>query len=104
VRPTHRGNLPPAALERILTTHFGAATVDGVDRTASWGAIVSLRARAEGKELLVDVTMNSKVTEDVARETIARYNRFLEETTGYTSKERANRLKKSAAPTPDAGA
>ncbi len=40
--------------------------------------------------------MNPKVTEEVARETIARYNRFLEETTGYSSKERAKRLRKSA--------
>jgi hypothetical protein len=103
VRPSHRANLVPAALERILGTHFENVAADGVQRTASWGAIVRLSARAEGRELLVDVTMNPKVSEEVARETIARYNRFLEETSGYSSKERAKRLKK-VAPTPDAGA
>jgi hypothetical protein len=47
--------------------------------------------------------MNPKVPEEVARETIARYNRFLEETCGYSSKERAKRLKKASAAA-DAGA
>jgi hypothetical protein len=49
----------------------------------------------------VDVTMNPKVPVEVAAETVSRYNRFLEETCGYTTKERAKRLKKSAtSPTP----
>jgi hypothetical protein len=96
VRTDHRANLTPDALERILRTHFETVEVVGTERTASWGAISRLIARAEGRELLVDVTMNPKVTEEVARETIARYNRFLEETTGYSSKERAKRLRKSA--------
>ena len=34
--------------------------------------------------------------EAVARESIARYNRFLEEASGYTAKERARRLRKTA--------
>ncbi len=41
--------------------------------------------------------MDPKVPEEVARETIARYNRFLEDVTGYTSKERARRLRKESA-------
>jgi hypothetical protein len=101
VRPTHRPNLTPEALERILRTHFETVASEGPARTASWGAISRLSARADGRELLVDVTMNPQVSEEVARETIARYNRFLEETCGYTAKERAKRLKKSATtPTP----
>jgi len=42
------------------------------------------------------VRTNPRVDEAVARESIARYNRFLEEVTGYSSKERARRLRKSA--------
>jgi hypothetical protein len=102
VRASHRANLAPEALERILRTHFDAVAGTGPERTASWGAIVRLSARAEGRELLVDVTMNPKVSVEVASETVARYNRFLEETCGYTTKERAKRLKK-AVTSPDAG-
>lgn len=101
VRPSHRPNLAPEALERILRTHFESVAGSGPERTASWGAITRLSARAEGRELLVDVTMNPKVPVEVAAETVSRYNRFLEETCGYTTKERAKRLKKSAtSPTP----
>jgi len=101
VRPSHRPNLAPEALERILKNHFESVGGAGPERTASWGAISRLSARADGRELLVDVTMNPKVSEDVARETIARYNRFLEETSGYSTKERAKRLKKlTTTPTP----
>ena len=96
VRTRNRGNLAPEALEKLLRTHFESVTVDGVSVSASWGALERLTARAEGRELSVDVRMNPKVPDEVARETIARYNRFLEETTGFTSKERAKRLRKSA--------
>jgi hypothetical protein len=96
VRPSHRANLAPEALERILRTHFEAVEGTGPERTARWGAISRLSAQADGRDLRVDVTMNPKVPEDVARETIARYNRFLEEASGYSAKERAKRLRKSA--------
>jgi len=96
VRASHRGNLAPAALERILAVHFEGVGGSGEERTASWGALSRVVVRAEGKELAIEVTMNPKVPEEVARETIARYNRFLEETTGFSSKERAKRLRKSA--------
>jgi hypothetical protein len=102
VRPSHRPNLAPAALEGLLRTHFGSAEGTGEERSTSYGAISHLTVRAEGRELRVEVTMNPQVPEDVARETIARYNRFLEQTCGYTAKERAKRLKKSSA-TPESG-
>lgn len=96
VRTSHRANLQPAALERILGVHFEGVGGTGEERTATWGAISHLSVRGEGRELRVDVTMNPKVPDEVARETIARYNRFLEEVTGYTAKERAKRLRKVA--------
>lgn len=102
MRPSHRPNLAPEALGRILAAHFEEVGGTGAERTARWGAIVRLSAWADGKDLLVDVTMNPKVPEEVARETIARYNHFLEEACGYSSKERAKRLKKSSAAPPGA--
>jgi hypothetical protein len=96
VRPSHRKNLEPNALAAIAREHFDGVATEGVSVTASWGAIGRLSARAEQRELAVELTMNPKVTETVAAETIARYNRFLEAATGFSSKERARRLRKSA--------
>ncbi len=96
VRASHRGNLAPGQLAELLRGHFGAAesTPDGAATT--YGAIARLTARANGRELRVDLSMNPKVPEEVARDTIARYNAFLEAATGYSSKERAKRLRKAA--------
>jgi hypothetical protein len=96
VRASHRTNLKPEALELATKTHFGEATREGEDVTGRFGAISRLLVRGAGRELLVELTMDPKVPEETARETIARYNRFLEDVTGYSSKERGRRLKKIA--------
>jgi hypothetical protein len=100
VRASHRKNLEPAALASLLGSHFEAVEVRGEVVEARWGAIDRLSARRESRELLVELTMNPKVADAVAAETIARYNRFLEAATGYGSKERARRLKKASAAGP----
>lgn len=96
VRASHRARLEPESLERLVAEHFGGAERTGESVRASYGAISRLVVRGANRELVVDLAMNPKVPEDVARETIGRYNRFLEETTGYNAKERARRLRKSA--------
>ncbi len=96
VRVTHRRNLELAAIGTIARSHFATVEVGPSDVRAAYGAIQALVARPAGRALAVDVTMNPKVDDAVARETIARYNRFLEELTGYNAKERARRLRKSA--------
>ena len=102
MRPSHRRNLEPASLAAIARSHFDDVTSDGPAVTGHWGAIERLSVSAAGRELAVELAMNPKVPEAVAAETIARYNRFLEEATGYGAKERARRLRKSA--TASAGA
>ncbi len=96
VRASHRTNLTGEALARLLGVHFGPVRTAGDRASTEYGALTRLEVHGNGKELVVDVTMNPKVPEEVARETIARYNRFLEEATGYSAKERARRLRKSA--------
>ncbi len=96
VRPDHRRNLDPEALATIARNHFDRVSVEGAEAIASYGALERLAAKADGRALSVDVRMNPKVPDEVARATIARYNAFLEEATGYTAKERAKRLRKSA--------
>lgn len=99
VRTSHRVNLAPEALARVLQAHFESVHPQGDGVAASFGAISRIVVRANGRELNVDVTMNPKVSEEVARETIARYNRFLEAATGFNAKERAKRLRKSTSET-----
>jgi len=96
VRPTHRKNLELAVIGAIARKHFATAEVRPADVRASFGALEELLARPDGKALAVEVRMNPKVDTTVAAETVGRYNRFLEELTGYSSKERAKRLRKSA--------
>ena len=84
------------ALEEILRSCFGEAHVEGEWVVASFGAIERIAVRPAGRELSVDPKMNPHVAEDVARETVRRYNQFLETATGFSSKERAKRLRKSA--------
>ena len=96
VRASQRNNLNLPALEAILRTCFGDARIEGDSAVGSYGAISRIAVRPEGRELLVDPTMSPQVPEEVARETIRRYNQFLETATGFSSKERAKRLRKSA--------
>jgi hypothetical protein len=94
VRTSHRAHLDPESLVVLARTAFGSAeAADGVV-AASFGALTRLTARAAGKELSVEVTMNPNVPVEVAAETVRRYNRFLGEATGFSSKERAKRLRK----------
>jgi hypothetical protein len=101
VRATARANLEPAALAAHCKTHFERADPDGAAVTTSWGALAALKVWKDGKELAVEMTMNPKVEPAIASETIRRYNLFLQDVTGYSAKERASRLRKSAAKSPD---
>ena len=96
VRTTHRKGLEVGNLGRILSAHFDRVEVSGDRVTGAFGAIARISVGANGRELAVEMTMDPKVPADIAAETIQRYNRFLEEATGYSSKERARRLRKSA--------
>ena len=96
VRASQRQNLTLPALQELLRASFGEAHTEGEVAVASYGAIARIAVRPVGRELSVDPAMNPKVPEEVARETIRRYNQFLESATGYSSKERAKRLRKSA--------
>jgi hypothetical protein len=97
VRASARAGLSPEGLEALCRAHFERAERDGASVSSGWGALAALKVWPEGKELAVEVTMNPKVDPPIAAETIRRYNEFLQAATGYSSKERASRLRKSAA-------
>lgn len=98
VRPSHRRGLNAAHLEEVCRETFEEVRVADERVVGKFGAIGRLQAWADGKELAIDLVMDPQVPETVQQETIRRFNRFLESATGYSSKERARRLRKSAAP------
>lgn len=97
VKPANRSRLDPESLEAVAREAFGNAERSEQGVRARFGALRNLSARAVAKQLEVEVDMDSKVDAAVAAETVRRYNRFLESATGYTSKERAKRMRKSVA-------
>jgi hypothetical protein len=97
VRATVRSHLSTEGLLAACVRHFGTASPDGSGATATFGALAALKVWPEGKDVAVEVRMDPSVEPALQEETIRKYNRFLEEVTGYTSKERASRLRKAAA-------
>jgi hypothetical protein len=96
VRPAVRAQLTLDRIAEICQAEFGVAQRAGDSVSSQYGAIDSLSAKPGKGELLVELKMNPSVPNDVAAETIRRYNRFLETLTGYTAKERSKRAQKAA--------
>ncbi|MFA5895593.1 MAG: DUF5611 family protein [Thermoplasmata archaeon] len=92
----HGKNLEGGKFREIVAEAFGSATADGDKVVVSYGAIGKLVTWTDGKNLFVDMTMKPGVPDDVATETIARNNRFLEAATGMNAKERNKKLQAKA--------
>ena len=89
-------NIEIARLKQLVAEAFGGSAEDQEKVTASFGALSKLTAWPEGKSLCVEAQMKTDVPNDVAAETIRRYNAFLEKATGFNSKERKKRLEAKA--------
>ncbi len=96
VRPAQRALLTLEGIEAACRKHFGVGDRAADSVVARFGAIEELRACPAKTEIRVDLRMNPQVESAVAGETIRRYNHFLEEITGYSAKERAQRARKAA--------
>lgn len=81
-------------LEEMLKKHFGEFKKDGNKYIVSFGAMEEMVAWIENKKLYVETKTNKNVPDDVALETIKKYNKFLEDLTGYTAKERRKHMMK----------
>jgi len=76
---------------------FGKASMEGDLVVTSYGAIERFEVKVVSKTVLSVVTkMRTDVSSEEANETIKRYNTFLENATGFNSKERRTRLQKKA--------
>ena len=95
IKKGHYANIEGAKLQDLMKEIFGNAKKDGDKLVSTYGALDPLEVWMDGKTTLyVDTTMNPKVENDVASETIARYNDFLLRATGFTSKERKKKANK----------
>ncbi len=92
-----RGYKPtPERLEEMLEKHFGGFEKDGEFYIVrNFGAIEELRLKLENKRLYAE-SKTRMVDDETSMKTIKTYNKFLEELTGYTAKERQKLMKKEA--------
>lgn len=89
-------NIEGDRLRAIAADAFGSASVEDGKVVVSFGAIERLTTWTDGKSLFIDIATKTGVPDDVATDTIARNNRFLEAATGYSAKERSKRLQGKA--------
>ncbi len=93
--PFKRGYKPTEErLEEMIVKHFGEFRKEGEYYIVSFGAVEELKMKLDGKKLMAETKTNPKAPSDLAMETIKRYNRFLQELTGYSAKERQKLMKK----------
>jgi hypothetical protein len=81
-------------LEEMLTKYFNGFEKDNGVYIIRSDAFRELKMWFEGKLLCVESTPNPDVDEKKALEVVRTYNKFLEELTGYTAKERRKHMQK----------
>jgi hypothetical protein len=97
IKKGNYGNLEGEGLRKMMESAFGSAKMDGDVCVSSYGAMTKIEVRLKSKTLLDINTVTDKgASVEVASETIKKWNAFLEQVTGFTSKERRNRLQKKA--------
>ena len=86
-------------LRNMMEDHFETSVDVDNDgwHMVEYGALKPLKVKMLSKsELEVLTTSDPEVPNDVASESIRRYNKFLEAATGFNSKQRSKRLQKKA--------
>ena len=97
IKKGHASLLEGDGLRGILEEVFGSVKEKEGLLVTSYGALSSIEAKLLSKNtLMVNTTSNPDVDDNIASETIRRYNTFLERATGFNSKQRRDRLQKKA--------
>ncbi len=96
VRRGQEKNLQTPQLKDLATEVFGGAGEEQGKVLVSFGALAKFTVWLDGKSLCVETQMKTDVPNDVASDTIKRYNVFLERATGYTAKERGKKAQEKA--------
>jgi len=90
-------NLDEGGLQNIMAEIFGDVTEEGDALVSSYGAMRELRVCVLSKSSMsVETESDTEVSDEVALETIRKFNKFLEAATGFNTKQRKDRLNKKA--------
>ncbi len=96
IKRGHYENIEGDKLKALMKDIFGNARKDGDKFVSTYGALDPLTVWMDGKKVIcIDTVMNPNVENDVASETISKYNDFLLRVTGFTSKERKKKANKA---------
>ncbi len=96
VKRGHSKALEGEGLKQMLEELFGAVSEKQGVYIVSHGAIREMSVWFDGESLYADTNMDRDVDDATAAATISAYNSFLEKATGFTSKQRRERLQKRA--------
>ncbi|HEC96513.1 MAG TPA: hypothetical protein ENI59_02430 [Euryarchaeota archaeon] len=97
--PIKRGHykyIEGGKLKKIIQEFFGHVEEKDGKYCTSYGSLEKIEIFLKDKKTLVVSTVpKEEYSPEEALETLKRYNKFLDVVTGYTAKERAEKLKKS---------
>jgi hypothetical protein len=97
IKRGHFKNLEGEGLSDIIKDIFGDVNLEGEDLVTSYGAMREMRVRVISKgSMSVETESDTGVSDDLALETIRKFNKFLEAATGFNTKQRKDRLNKKA--------
>ncbi|MFQ6060466.1 MAG: DUF5611 family protein [Thermoplasmata archaeon] len=96
IKRGHLKNIEGEKLKQLVQDVFGDAEENEGRIETSFGALRRLTVWTEGSVLFVDTEMQKGIDDSTALETIQLYNSFMERATGFTSKQRRDRLQKRA--------
>jgi len=99
IKRGHWRTIDGDGLRSLMEEHFeGPVEVDGEGwHLVEYGALKPLKVKMLSKsELEVLTVSDPDVADDLAGESIRRFNRFLEAATGFNSKQRKKRLNEKA--------
>jgi hypothetical protein len=97
IRKGHYASVEGDKVKQIMSSVFGNAKVEGDKFVSSFGAITRLEVKVLSKTAMdITSTTDKTVSIEIQTETVKQWNKFLEQATGFTSKERSKRLQKKA--------
>ncbi len=97
IKRGHHKEVEDEGLKNIMQRIFGNVRLENDLLVSEFGALDRVEAKILSKtSLYVATESNPDVSDEVANETIDKFNEFLYEATGFTSKKRRARLKKKA--------
>ncbi len=95
IKRGHFKNIEDGKLEELIDDVFGSVECKDEKLITDYGAIKNLEVWTEGRTgLWIDVEMDEAPEDEVAVDTISKWNKFLLEATGFNAKKRSKRAKK----------